>query len=69
MVSHPMLEHVDKFNSSVGIKLHHLSLTAINHAGRVEIKVPLVFESAVDYIIEDYFLSSVVSKIVHALSM
>ena len=52
-----MPEHVDKLNSSVRIKLKHPFPAATNHAGLVEIQVPLLIKSAIDFfIINDYSL-------------
>ena len=67
-VSHPMPEHADKLNSSVRIKLKHPFPAAINHAGRIEIQVSLVFKPAVDSIIDDCVLPSLVRKIFSVFS-
>ena len=53
LASHPMPEHVDRLNSLVQIKLKHPFPAAINHAYHVEIQVPLVFKSAINFFIID----------------
>ena len=63
-----MPEHVDKLNSLIRIKLQHPFPAAISRAGHAEIQVPLVFKSAVDFFIIDYFLSCLVRKIFCVLS-
>ena len=64
-----MPEHVDKLNSLVRLKYTHPFPATINHVCRIEIQVALVFKSSVDFFIcDDYFLSSLFSKIICVLS-